>query len=249
MLRLAATGLAAGLFGAIIGVGGGIIVVPLLVYLFRYDQRRAAATSMGAIAITATAGAFAYALQGHLHADAAALVGIPAGFGVVAGTTIQQRVPLRRLQLLFAVFLVLVGIRLLAPETWLFDPVDGRPWWVYPAGVAIGLAGGILAGLFGVGGGLLFVPTFVLMLGISQLDAGATSLLAMLPASYIGAWRQSRYGNLDGRASLAIGISSVFGVVAGIAVAEHTPETVLRLCFGVFLLVTAGQIAWRATRR
>jgi uncharacterized protein len=249
LVRLAAIGLAAGLLGAILGVGGGIVVVPLLVYLFRYDQRQAAATSMGAIAITATVGAISYAIEGHLHPPEAALVGIPAGFGVVAGTAIQQRVPLRALQLLFAAFLVVVAVRLLAPDALPFHEVEHRSWWVYVVCLAIGLLGGVLAGLFGVGGGILFVPTFVLLLGISQLEAGATSLLAMLPASFIGAWRQSRYGNLNWRASLAIGLASIAGVEVGIAVAERLPEATLRTIFGIFLVLTAAQIAWRSRRR
>jgi uncharacterized membrane protein YfcA len=249
VLRLAAIGLAAGLFGAVLGVGGGIIVVPLLVYLFAFDQRRAAATSMGAIAFTATAGAISYGFQGYQHPGDAALVGIPAAVGVLAGTAIQQRLPVRLLQLLFSVFVLLVGIRLLAPSALPFHEVDHRRWWVYVLAVGVGCLGGVLAGLFGVGGGILFVPLFVLALGLPQLDAAATSLLAMLPATYLGAWRQTRYGNLAWRPAVVIGLVSVVGVEAGIRVAESLPEPTLRKIFGAFLLVTAAQIAWRARRR
>jgi uncharacterized membrane protein YfcA len=248
LLRLAAIGLAAGLLGAILGVGGGIVVVPLLVYLFAFDQRRAAATSMGAIAITATVAAISYAIQGHQHPAEAALLGLPAVVGVIGGTALQQRVPLRMLQLLFAVLVLLVGIRLLAPEALPFHEVDHRRAWVYVLAVAIGAVGGALAGLFGVGGGILFVPTFVLLLGLPQLDASATSLLAMLPASFVGAWRQLRYRNLDLHASVAIGVASIAGVEGGIAIAERLPEATLRTIFGAFLLLTAAQIVVRARR-
>ena len=181
MLRFAAIGLAAGLFGAILGVGGGIIVVPLLAYLFHYDARQAAGTSMGAIAFTATVGAILYAIQGHQHPADAALLGIPAGFGVLVGTAVQQRLPLRMLSLLFAALVLVVGVRLLEPDWFGFQEVQHRTWWVYALAIAIGCMGGVLAGLFGIGGGILFVPTFVLLLALSQLDAAATSLLAMLP--------------------------------------------------------------------
>jgi hypothetical protein len=247
LLRLAAIGLASGLLGAVLGVGGGIVVVPLLVYL-GYDQRRAAATSIGAIAITASAGAISYAVEGHQHPAEAALVGLPAVLGVVAGTALQQRLPVRRLQLAFAAFLALVALRLLAPDALPFGAVDQRSAAVYAAAVALGFAAGVLAGLFGVGGGTLFVPTLVLLLALDQVDAGATSLLAMLPAAYVGAWRQLRYRNLDARASLAIGLASVAGVEGGVAVAERLPEATLRTIFGAFLLLTATQIAWRARR-
>jgi uncharacterized membrane protein YfcA len=249
VLRLAGIGLAAGLFGAILGVGGGIIVVPALVYLARYDQRAAAGTSMGAIAFTASFGALLYAVQGHQHPAEAAIIGIPAGAGVLLGAAIQQRVPLRLLSLLFGVIVLVVGLRLLEPGWLDFHAIEHRRWWVYALAAGIGLAGGVLAGMFGVGGGILLVPTLVLALGLAQLDAAATSLLAMLPATFLGAWRHDRYGNLVRRASAAIGITSIAGVAAGIAIAERLPEATLRRIFGGFLLLTAAQIAWGARRR
>ncbi len=112
----------------------------------------------------------------------------------------------------------------------------------------IGLLGGVLAGLFGVGGGILFVPTLALGLGLTQLHAEASSLLAILPTAIVGSWRQRRYGNVDVRAALAIGVASIFGVQGGVVVAEALPESALRRLFGLFLVLSAGQIAWRARR-
>ena len=115
--------------------------------------------------------------------------------------------------------------------------------------VAIGFVAGILAGLFGVGGGILFVPTLALVLGLTQLHAEASSLLAVLPTAVVGTLRQRRYGNVDLRAALLLGIGSVAGVQGGVAVAEALPEAALRRLFAVLLLVSAAQIAWRASRR
>lgn len=246
MHRLVLIGLAAGLFGAVLGVGGGLIVVPLLVYLFGYDHRRAAATSIAAIGMTAFVGAVSYGFHGRLHVPEAALVGVPAAAGVVAGTALQQRLPVRLLSLLFAALLVFVGLRLIEPGWFGFHALQHRAWWVYALALAIGLVGGTLAGLFGVGGGILFVPTLALALGLAQLDAEASSLLAMLPASWLGAWRQTRYGNVVWRSALVIGLSSVAGVEAGIAIAERLPEATLRHLFGALLLLTAAQLAWRS---
>ena len=114
--------------------------------------------------------------------------------------------------------------------------------------VLIGLAAGVLSGLFGVGGGILFVPTLALVLGLTQLHAEASSLLAILPAAFVGSWRQRRYGNIDVRAAAAIGIASIAGVQVGVIVAESLPETALRRLFGVLLILTAVQIGWRARR-
>jgi uncharacterized membrane protein YfcA len=112
----------------------------------------------------------------------------------------------------------------------------------------IGLAAGVLAGLFGVGGGILFVPTLTLGLGLTQLHAEASSLLAILPTALVGTWRQRLYGNVDLRAAAVVGIASILGVQGGVIVAEALPEGVLRRLFGVLLIVTAGQIVWRSRR-
>lgn len=113
MARLLGIGLAAGFFGALFGVGGGILIVPLLVLLCTFDQRRASATSLAAILITSVAGATTYALHGDVKPGAAAIVGLPAVAGVLFGTTVQQRLPLDKLTYGFALLLAAVGIRLL----------------------------------------------------------------------------------------------------------------------------------------
>jgi uncharacterized membrane protein YfcA len=113
--------------------------------------------------------------------------------------------------------------------------------------LALGLAAGMLAGMFGVGGGILFVPTLVL-LGLGQLEAEATSLLAILPTVAAGVWRQQRYGNVRWRSAAVVGLGSLPGVALGVWVAETLPEHVLRRLFAVLLLAVAGQIAWRARR-
>ena len=113
----------------------------------------------------------------------------------------------------------------------------------------VGLAAGVLAGLFGVGGGILFVPVLVLGLGLTQLHAEATSLLAIIPTAVVGSWRQVRYGNVDLRAAAIVGLASIAGVQGGVLIAESLPESLLRRLFGILLIVTAGQIVCRTRRR
>lgn len=113
MAKLLLLGFVAGFFGALFGVGGGIVLVPLLVLVIGLDQRRAAATSLAAILVSAIAGAATYALHGDVKPGAAALVGLPAVAGVLLGTTLQQRIPVQRLTYLFALVLAVVGVRLL----------------------------------------------------------------------------------------------------------------------------------------
>jgi hypothetical protein len=113
VVRLLAIGLIAGVFSALFGVGGGIVVVPLLVAVAGFESRLATGTSLAAIGITAAAGVVAYGLHGDIKPGAAALVGLPGAVGAVAGVTMQQRLQTRTLALGFATLLAAVGIRLL----------------------------------------------------------------------------------------------------------------------------------------
>jgi uncharacterized protein len=115
--------------------------------------------------------------------------------------------------------------------------------------IGLGVVAGVLAGLFGVGGGILFVPTLTLGLGLTQLHAEATSLLAIIPTVVAGTWRQQRYGNVRWRPALVIGLAAIAGVEGGVVLAEHLPEGVLERLFGVLMIVVAAQVAWRARRR
>jgi uncharacterized protein len=113
VLRLVLIGLAGGLFSALFGVGGGIVVVPLLILTAGFSERPAMATSLAAILIIATVGSVTYALHGEVHYGPAALVGIPGAFGALGGTWLQQRLAGRTLSISFAVLLAGIGVRLL----------------------------------------------------------------------------------------------------------------------------------------
>jgi uncharacterized membrane protein YfcA len=114
--------------------------------------------------------------------------------------------------------------------------------------VVIGLLAGALGGLFGVGGGLIFVPALVLLFDFGQVEAEATSLLAIIPVVLAGTWRQHLYGNVRWRPALVIGLTAVAGVELGVLTAKSLPEETLQRLFGVLLLVVAAQLAWRARR-
>jgi uncharacterized membrane protein YfcA len=121
--------------------------------------------------------------------------------------------------------------------------------WALLAAALLGVLAGVLAGLFGIGGGILFVPTLTLVLGLTQLHAEATSLLAIIPTALVGAWRQGHYGNVRWRAALVIGVAAVGGVEGGVQIAETLPQALLRRLFAVLVLAVAAQVAWRAWRR
>jgi hypothetical protein len=114
--------------------------------------------------------------------------------------------------------------------------------------ILIGLVAGVAAGMLGIGGGALFVPALVIFLGLNHVDAEATSLLAMIPVAFVGAWRQHRYGNLRLRDGVVVGLLAAAGAVVGVAVANAVPERALEVGFAVFLLFVAVQLARRGLR-
>jgi len=114
-LTLAAIATAAGLFSGLFGVGGGVVMVPLLILLLGYGEREATGTSLAAIVLIVAVAAAGHGLYGNVHVDDALLVGVPAVGGVIAGTWLQQRVPPRTVSLLFALLLTVTAIELLIP--------------------------------------------------------------------------------------------------------------------------------------
>jgi uncharacterized membrane protein YfcA len=116
------------------------------------------------------------------------------------------------------------------------------------AAAALGFAGGVVGGMLGAGGGIVFVPTLALVLGLAQVDAEATSLLAVIGVGAVGASRQSRYGNLRPRDGALMGALSVAGVAGGVALANVLPERALKLLFAAFMLYMAASLFRRARR-
>lgn len=115
--------------------------------------------------------------------------------------------------------------------------------------VLLGVAAGAVAGLFGVGGGIIFVPALTLVLGLSQLEAEATSLLAIIPVAVLGSWRQSRTGQVRWPDAVVMGLVSIGTAVAGAFIADAAPERALRIGFAILLVLTAAQLALRARRQ
>ena len=114
--------------------------------------------------------------------------------------------------------------------------------------VAIGLAGGVVAGLLGVGGGVLFVPGLVIFLGLGQHQAEATSLLAIIPVALVGTYRQDRYGHVRHHDALVLGLLSVAGAAGGVALANVLSGSVLRDAFAALMVLIAAQLVHRTLR-
>ena len=116
------------------------------------------------------------------------------------------------------------------------------------AAIAIGAAAGVIAGMLGVGGGVLFVPGLVFVLGLGQHEAEATSLLAIIPVAIVGTYQQDRYGNVRRRDALVLGLTSVAGAGAGVVLANALSGEVLRDAFAALIVLVAAQLVRRALR-
>jgi uncharacterized membrane protein YfcA len=117
----------------------------------------------------------------------------------------------------------------------------------YALAVVLGLVAGVFAGMFGVGGGILFVPVLI-ALGLDHHEALGTSLLAIIPTAAVGTWRQARYGNVRWRAAALIGAAAAVSAQGGVVLAESLSDATLRRLFAGLLVLVAAQIAWRARR-
>ncbi|MBJ7328422.1 MAG: sulfite exporter TauE/SafE family protein [Solirubrobacteraceae bacterium] len=114
--------------------------------------------------------------------------------------------------------------------------------------VLIGVLAGVIAGMLGVGGGSLFVPALTLFVGLGQVEAEATSLLAIVPVALVGTWRQRGYGNVRDRDALLLGVLAIAGAVGGVVVANAVPERALELGFAALLVYVAAHLARDALR-
>lgn len=240
-------GLLAGILSGLFGVGGGTVIVPLLVLLLHFDQRLAAGTSLAAIVPTASVGVISYAVSGSVAWIPALLLAAGAVVGAQIGTRLLPRISQTVLRWGFVGFLVVVIITLflVIPSR---DAVFELSWLTGIALVVVGIATGILAGLIGVGGGVIVVPVLMLAFGTSDLVAKGTSLLMMIPTAISGTVGNIRHRNVDLRAAAIIGFSACTTTALGAWLATILDPTVANMLFAAYLAVIAVQMAMKAIR-
>ncbi|SIT68361.1 sulfite exporter TauE/SafE family protein [Microbacterium sp. RU33B] len=242
-----AIGLAAGLLSGLFGVGGGTVIVPLLVLLLRFDQRLAAGTSLAAIVPTAMVGVISYAVTGSVAWIPALILAAGAVVGAQVGTWLLPKVPVTVLRWGFVGFLAVVIVML-------FIVIPSRDAeLVLSVGVGIGLAAlglvtGVLAGLLGVGGGVVVVPVLMIVFGTSDLIAKGTSLLMMIPTALSGTIGNVRRRNVDLLAAVLIGAAACTTTALGAWIATLVDPLVGNVLFAAFLAFIAVQMALKAVR-
>jgi uncharacterized membrane protein YfcA len=234
-------GVGAGALSGLFGVGGGILIVPGLVLLAGMAQRRAHASSLAAILPIAAAGAAGYTLEGSVDWLAAGLLTVGGAIGAVAGTEALRRVPDRALRVIFALF-ILVAAALLPIEATRtvseahITVVSGT------ALVLVGVLAGGMAGLLGVGGGIVMVPGLVLLAGIDPAVAKGTSLLAIIPTALVGTMRNIEANDVDLPTSGWIGAGGVVASFVASLLSVRLDPILAAVLFGLLLLAMAARL-------
>ncbi len=246
-------GAVAGVVAGLFGVGGGILLVPLLVLALSKPQHVAHATSLVGVVFAATSGAVRFALADHVaFVGAAALVG-GAVVGARLGAGLAHRLPERQLKQVFSGVLLLLALRFVLLGAGGEASVAGDTVPAFTAGVVVlhvlgGLAAGVVSSSLGVGGGVVMVPLMVLAFGYGQQVAEGTSLAVIVPTAVVGAWSHSRHGYTDWRLGARLGAGSLTGGVIGASMALALEPDVLARLFGGLMLLVALLFVQRIRR-
>ncbi len=239
-------GLAAGFMSGLFGVGGGILVVPALVLVLHMEQRLAHGTSLAAVLPISLMSLVTYWGQGHVDWWLALWLSLGALAGAVLGTRLLHVVPHRALGYGFAAVLLVTAVRLFIPT----DATGRDPLTValVLVAVALGVAAGTLAGLLGVGGGIILVPAMVVLFGELPVVAKGTSVAVIIPTSLMGTWRNRAKANADLRTAMVVGIGGIPAAVAGSLVAARMSATLSNVLFAILVLVVAARLIWDLER-
>ncbi len=247
LAALLVSGAVGGLLSGFFGVGGGIVMVPLLMIWARMNQRRAAATSLFAILPTAIAGSITFGVAGQIDLVSAALVGAGAVAGAPLGAYLLRVLPILWLRWLFIAGLIVAALRLILVEIERGGQVD-LSLAVGLALVALGVIMGVASGLFGIGGGVIAVPVLIAVFGAGDLVAKGTSLAAMIPTAVAGTIPNFRARLVDLRQGAIVGVAAVVFSQVGVVLAFIVPPAISGPLFGFFLILVVIQLVVRAIR-
>jgi len=235
-------GFVGGLAGGLFGVGGGIVLVPMLTAFFGLSQHRAHGTSLGAIGATAVAGLVVYGLHGNVAWVPAAVMCLTSVLTARLGAALADRTSRRGLMFAFALFLLAVAARILWKA-----PAGTAAFALHGAGglltfLALGAAVGLFSGYLGVGGGMIAVPALTLLFGMTQQRAQGTSLALILVTAPFGALEHDRRGNVARNLLPGLALGALLGAPASSLLAQRLPQAPLARAFAVFLVLNAIRI-------
>lgn len=248
ILALIAIGLIAGFLSGMFGIGGGIVIVPLLVMLAKFPRRLAAGTSLGAIVPSALVGVASYAAVGEVDWLVALILVVGSVVGAQVGAHLLHKLPVVAIRWAFIVFLLAVAVSLFlvvpsreAEFELAVLPVIGL--------VVLGFVTGVLSGILGVGGGIIIVPMLILLFGLSDVVAKGTSLAMMIPTAVSGTIGNLRRKNVDIVAALIVGLSACVTTALGAAAAIALDPRTASIIFGAFLVLLIVRLVVEAIKQ
>ena len=242
-----AVGLAAGLLSGLFGVGGGTVIVPMLELLLGFDQKLASGTSLAAIVPTATVGVISYAIHGSVDVVVALILAAGSVVGAQIGSWLLARLSQNAIRWGFVAFLIVVIVMLFVVVPSRDAEFEFTVLSVIGL-IIVGLLTGTMAGLIGVGGGVIVVPVLMFVFGTSDLMAKGTSLLMMIPTAISGTIGNLKRGNVDLLAAALIGGAACTTTALGAWFATLLDPAVANILFAVFLAFIAVQMAVKALR-
>ncbi len=233
-------GLFAGSFGGLVGLGGGVIMIPLMDAILKLPQLKAHGTSLVALVFTGIMGAVTYALRGNVDVIASVLLASTAIFTSRAGARYASALPEWKLKKYFGIFMIMITILLLMKPYLHSNAGAGEVqlWIKVIVLLLTGVITGFLSGMMGVGGGTIMVPAMVLLAGFTQHTAQGSSLLAMVPSGGVGAHTHWRLGNVDTRVLVGLIPGILIGTFIGGSLAHFISEDTLRIIFAAVLVWT-----------
>ena len=244
---LVAIGLLSGFLSGMFGIGGGIVIVPLLVMLAKFPRKLAAGTSLGAIVPAALVGVASYAAVGNVDWIVALILVVGSVIGAQVGAHLLHKLPVLAIRWAFIVFLAAVAVSL-------FFVVPSREAefelhvWSAVGLVVLGFITGVLSGILGVGGGIIIVPMLILLFGLSDVVAKGTSLAMMIPTAISGSIGNLRRKNVDIVAALIVGLAACVTTALGAAAAIALDPRTASIIFGVFLVLLIVRLIVEAVK-
>lgn len=236
LFKATVTGVAAGFFSGLFGVGGGVLIVPGLMLFLSQHRKLAHGTSLAAIVPIAIAGAAAYAFEGAVDVAAAMILAVGGMVGAWLGVYLLEKLPVNAVRFGFGVILLVSALRMAFEDF----PQTGSVDLIGLAAVGLALGGvlaGVLAGLLGMGGGIIVVPLLVIAFGVPFDVARGTSLLVIVPTAVIGTWRNVRHRQVDLKLGGIVGVTGAIAAVAGVATALWMDTRLAGLLFAGLMAV------------
>lgn len=240
-------GVLAGFLAGLFGVGGGILMVPALVMVMRMDQRLAHGTSLAAVVPIAISSTVSYAISGEIDWVVVGWLALGAVGGAVVGTHLLANLSQRVLGVTFAALLLATAVRLVIDQS----AASGRGTLGVLGAVvlvATGLASGVIAGLLGVGGGIVMVPVMVVGFDMSTALAKGSSLAVIIPTALMGTWRNLRNDNVDLRVAVVSGLAGVISAFLAGLLSVGMSDALSNTLFAILLVVVALRMVWQLWR-